>query len=204
MERDRIEEEGGINLYLAVENSPANAIDFLGLKPFWCGRLERKIRSFLTSEQDKRAWDRFVSGSKKDIILSDDEMKSIVESSTHFKQIRDQRNNACDSPRIPNWFALRETIDTAIGYPWEKSIGGVSIELKSTCVCRCLLWSAKINDYYNFDPKWLKTHRSLRGEIETILVRWAQVASGCGWKEFYHKGETSGNCGSGCNIAGAR
>ena len=201
IERDRIEEVGGINLYLAVDNSPANVIDFLGLKPLWCGRLERQIRSFLTSEQDRRAWDRFVAGTKQDIILSDDEMTSIVESSTHFKRARDKRKSACDLPNNPNWFAISDKIDTSIKHPWEKSIGGVLIEFRTTCVCRCLMWSAKINDYYDFDPKWLKTHRSRLAEFQTILVRWAQVASGCGWKEFYHKGETFGTCGSGCSSS---
>ena len=102
--------------------------------------------------------------------------------------------------RIPNWFALSDTVGDTIGAPWAASIGGVSITFIHTCACRCLIWSAKINDYYDFDPKWLKTHRTREAELKTILVRLAQVGSGCGWKEFYHKGETFGSGGSGCKA----
>ena len=201
MSRDPIQEEGGESLYLFVGNTPANGVDPDGLKPFYCGWLEGKIRSFLTSAKDIRAWNNFVSGSKKDIQLSDSEMKSIIKGSSKFAQKRDARKKQCDDSSTPNWFAVVDTISDTIGAPWSASIGGVSIKFTSTCVCRCLIWSAEINDYYDFDIKgvpYFSGRPDGEAEAKTWMVKIAQTCSLCGWEEFYHKGDTFGSCGSGC------
>jgi RHS repeat-associated protein len=199
--RDPIEEQGGINLYLFVSNDPINEIDFLGVT--LCNNLESKIRSYLNTPQDIRAFNRFVSGTKKDIILSQIEISSIINVTSKVSNRIKYLKNIClkSKKSSNNWFGKTESISDTVGAPWAASIGGVNVKLTTTCTpgC-CFYWKVSINDLYDFDIKGVPyiSGRSGDAELKTWLVKIAQVCSGCGWKEFYHKGDAYGAEGKGC------
>jgi len=103
IQRDPIEEEGGLNLFAFVQNEPISWVDSdgsvrlriprdPGILPWprprlprprlprlprpraaFCRWLSGQIRRFCPSSQDRRAWDRFVSRSGSDINLTEGE-----------------------------------------------------------------------------------------------------------------------------------
>jgi hypothetical protein len=222
MSRDPLGEIGGNNIYAFGEGDPINSFDPFGLCVEQCGSsfasisfpyiqiknplsgtharfcawLAGKIRSYLSTTEDIRGWNNFVAGGASDIDLSDSEMSSVLGLAENFKsEIRDQARRCCRSKS--GWSLSTTSIGDSIGAPWSASLGSVSITVKTECKNCTLTWTASIFDKYDFDPKWFSTHRSLDGELKTILVWAAQNASGCGWKEFHHKGSAMGF--TGCN-----
>ena len=136
LSRDPIDQKGGINLYSFVLNDPIDAFDLIGEKPFWCGPLEKKIRSYLSTPEELRAWDQFVNGSG-DIKLSVNEMDSIVNSSARYTTVLDAWMADCTKPWAA-WTDRVATIADTLGSPWAYAIGQLSITLKSSCHCGCL------------------------------------------------------------------
>jgi RHS repeat-associated protein len=208
--RDPIGQLGGNNLYALGGNDPLASVDPLGLcvgscvaamattrsamgiatpdiHKSLCTWLEGKIRGFLHSPEEISAWNRFVGGSANDIALSDTQMGSVLELASTFQAELQRQAQRCKTTSF-YWFSKKTTVGDMIGGPWTLAIGGVSIDLTTSCVCRTLTWEACIFDKYNFDPEWWKTHRSWSGEAQTILVWAAQNIGQCGWKEFHHKG----------------
>ena len=175
-------------------------------KPAWCSSLEALIRSFLKTPQDIRAWDNFVGdkwgGTGSPINLTTDETESIIYGSKEFNDKIAALKKSCEngSSTGTGWKNTVETVSTHAGEPWAASIGGVSIKLTSSCQCGCLSFKAEIDDRYDFDPLYFKTHRTVLNELKTIGVSWAQACSLCMWKEFDHKGFTHGRVGSGCSA----
>jgi len=213
LNRDPLGQIGGLNLYGYVGNAPVDSFDPFGLcegngcggmlaaaipgfdfkNPLpgvhknFCSWLEGKIRGYLTSKEDIRAWDRFVSGTVNDIELTDSEMASMLGAAAAFQAALQKQAEDCKSNPF-GWNNRTTQVGASVGAPWSASIGGVSIKLTTTCACRVLTWEACIFDKYDFDPEWFSTHRSREAEVKTILVWAAQNGAQCGWKEFYHKG----------------
>jgi len=210
LNRDPIGEVGGKNLYGCVVNDAINGSDPVGLCVGSCGTalavalpglnnplpdihntacnlLEEKIRGYLTSPQELRAWNRFVAGTAADIELSDREMDSVLGLASKFQAELNRQAQRCKRTHF-YWFDKKTAVNDAIGGPWALVLGSVTIQLKTSCACRTLTWEACIFDKYDFDPKWWNTHRSRTAEAQVILTRAAQVVGQCGWKEFYHKG----------------
>jgi hypothetical protein len=194
--RDPIGEEGGRNLYVFAYNTPVSAFDPDGrfsliLLPQLmhlakCAAMEALIESFLTSPQEIRAWRQFVGGTRWDINLSEEEMESILGLAGNFHQQIERLARECR--RGFEWQNRRTTIEDTIGEAWLLAIGRATVNLKTSCHCRILSWEACISDRYDFDPQWWNSQRTPIAEWETRLVWAAQVAGGCGWKEFNHVG----------------
>ncbi|WP_205880935.1 hypothetical protein [Limisphaera ngatamarikiensis] len=82
----------------------------------------------------------------------------------------------------------------AVGAPWELALGYVELTISTSCACGAFSFSVCLDDTYDFDPKWRKTHRSLKGEGATILVWAMQNRLACGWTPYqitgcYHGAE---------------
>ncbi|MCS7090624.1 MAG: RHS repeat-associated core domain-containing protein, partial [Limisphaera sp.] len=208
--RDPIGELGGKNLYAYVANDAVNASDPVGLCAGSCGTtlavalpgvknplpdihkglctwLEGKIRGFLSSAEDIRAWNRFVSGTANDIELTESEMGSVLGGAPAFQaELKKQAEDCKTNPFY--WFNRTTQVGDSIGSPWSASLGRVSIKLTTSCACRTLTWEACIFDKYDFDPTWFLGGREPTAEWHTILVWAAQNVGQCGWKEFHHKG----------------
>jgi len=212
--RDPIGEKGGKNLYSYGVNDAINSFDFVGLcvgscdsslgvsslslknqisdiHRGFCTWLERKIRGFLNSQEEIRAWDRFTSGTGIDIELTDFEIGSVLESAHTFKNEINKQSIDCKTKSF-YWFNSTIQISDSIGYPWSAALGRIFIKLTTSCSCRTLTWKACIFDKYDFDPTWFLGGKEPIAEIKTILVWAAQNIGQCGWKEFYHKGCKNG------------
>src|SRR5207247_9641261 len=111
LSRDPIGQIGSLNLHAYVGNAPVDSFDPFGLcqgngcvampaaaipgfgfkNPLTgahkssCTWLEGKIRGYLSSKEDIRAWDRFVGGTGNDIELTDSEMASAVRAAADFQ-----------------------------------------------------------------------------------------------------------------------
>ena len=196
LSRDPIDQKGGINLYSFVLNDPIDAFDLIGEKPFWCGPLEKKIRSYLSTPEELRAWDQFVNGSG-DIKLSVSEMDSIVNSSARYTTVLDAWMADCTKPWAA-WTDRVATIADTLGSPWAYAIGQLSITLKSSCHCGCLSFQTTIKDHYDFDIQGIPYlfGRPGSAEFAVWMVRIAQGCALCGWKEFDHIGWTGGSIGN--------
>ncbi|MBP7825197.1 MAG: RHS repeat-associated core domain-containing protein [Verrucomicrobia bacterium] len=152
-----------------------------------CNLLESTVRGFLSSTEDIRAWNRFVSGTKSDIELTESEMGSVLGAAAAFQaELKKQAEDCKTKPFY--WFNRTTQVGDSIGFPWTYSLGRVSIELTTSCACRTLSWKACIDDKYDFDPTWFLGDRKPLAETRTIMVWIAQHVGQCGWKEFYHKG----------------
>lgn len=211
-----------LHLTSFLANDPLNDSDILGLfgrprgilEPIPgggtifvpCSVLEAIIRSFTNSEQDHRAWDRFVSGSRNDLVLNEEEVESVLSaSSSQFNQHMDALRTRCVTLML-NWGLdsgdlQTDNVGVSVGPPWQKSIGRTTLKVHSACTCRCLCWFVEVDDLYNFDPDWIPRGRTVGAEVATILVRLAQVMSNCGWGEFTQKGVSEPHFeGPGCSA----
>ncbi|WCJ58189.1 RHS repeat-associated core domain-containing protein [Fontisphaera persica] len=210
LSRDPIGELGGNNLYACVANDTINLFDPVGLCAGSCGTtlavalpsfknplpdihkglctwLEGKIRGYLNTAEDIRAWNRFVSGTANDIELTESEMGTVLAAAPAFQaELKKQAQDCKTNPFY--WFNRTTQVGDSIGNPWSASIGRVTINLTTSCACRTLTWEACIFDKYDFDPTWFLGGRQPTAEMKTILVWAAQNVAQCGWKEFHHKG----------------
>ncbi|MGA4643315.1 RHS repeat-associated core domain-containing protein [Limisphaera sp. 4302-co] len=214
LSRDPVGDLGGENLYVYVANDGVSASDSVGLCAAWfraasavalpglknplpdidkdlCAWLEGKIRSFLSSSEDIRAWNRFVSGTGIDIELTESEMGSALVAAPAFQaELKKQAEDCKANPFY--WFNRTTQLADTIGPHWSASLGRVTITLTTSCACRTLTWEACIFDKYDFDPTWFLGGREVTAEIKTILVWVADKVSQCGWKACHHKGCKSG------------
>lgn len=85
-------------------------------------------------------------------------------------------------------------ISIAAPAPFQGSIGNTTLKVRYKCTkgaakC-CIHWAVTIKDRYDFDIKAIPGlgPRKPKAEGKTWLVRAAQVAGRCGWKEFDIKG----------------
>ena len=62
--RDPIGYTGGVNAYAYGNDTPLGNVDPLGLKPIWCGQLERLIRRQRRTQDEKTCWDHFTGGNR--------------------------------------------------------------------------------------------------------------------------------------------
>jgi RHS repeat-associated protein len=210
LSRDPIAEIGGRNIYAYVANDAVGGSDPVGLCAGSCGTtlavalpgfknplpdvhkglcawLEGKIRSYLSSPEDIRAWNRFISGTANDIDLTDSEMGSALGAAPAFQAELKKQAEDCKTTSF-YWFNRTTQVGASVGAPWSASLGRVSIKLTTSCACRTLTWEACIFDKYDFDPTWFFGGREPTAEMKTILVWAAQNVGQCGWKEFHHKG----------------
>ncbi len=226
--RDPIEEEGGVNLYHYVYNAGVNSYDLLGMlsanglfpneiprRMFpsefsslkgvhlkACQQLEQQIRSFCPSDKDKRAWDRFTSGTEKDVDLNNQEIDNLVNLSSKYLQHIDSLMADC-AHKGAKWENSVHNVSDDIGHPWSVAIGRTTLTINSSCCNGCLRWNVAIEDRFDFNIEllenpFLKTSRTPANELKTIMVRAAQEASRCGWREFYHRGNRSFTSGLMC------
>ena len=198
--RDPIEEAGGIVIYSYVNNSPLYEIDSLGLSTYnifdlmhdqLCEDAYRKIGSYLSTPQEKFAWDRYTNhgwlGRRRDIELSAEDVKIISESIGGVVDYVNSERGLCKNGMS---FSTSTSIGGTAPSPWIRAIGGVSIRVSTTCTNGCFSFAYNINDPYDFDIKGVPgfTSRSFSGEIATIGVRFTEICLQCGWQTFYHKG----------------
>jgi len=193
-----------------------NSLDPSGLS--MCSLVAGVIRSFLNTSQERTAWDNYVSGSGRNIRIPTEEMENIIGSNAAIVAHIDFRTKNCKGTcKIENncvgfWGPEWNTFSGTAPNPHTLSIGGYALEIEDKCECCCLTkgsgmfasidcgytyrWSAKLNDLYDFDPRWFATERAVSAEVKTAAVWAAQNALGCGWKTFYHKGSTSSHVGT--------
>jgi hypothetical protein len=166
-----------------------------------CRKLASLIQSFLTTQQDIGGWQNFVSGTGGDINLSEDQMTSLLSSVPEYANALSKIKSSCQSSG-----GYSGSVDGTAQNPWHLSIGRVHITVTASCSkCpKCNSVTASINDRYDFDPEvWstLSGHgRTILNETKTDLVRAAQLAGQCGWKEFNYTGSTTvkeGACSDG-------
>ena len=93
--RDPIAEQGGLNLYGMVKNNTLIAIDLNGLTaigPIYPGptpvptlpSIADIVRSFLHTDEERAAWDRYAAGTGQDYQLTTAEMDSVLAASPGF------------------------------------------------------------------------------------------------------------------------
>jgi RHS repeat-associated protein len=153
-----------------------------------CDTAAAIARSFLTSPEEIRAWDRFVSGKAPDVVeLTREEMGSVLSAAPKFQADLSVQAEECKTA-LSYWSDRTKQIDDSIGSPWTRALGQVTITVTTLCGCRALAWKACIDDKYDFDPTWFRGGRTRQAEVETILVWLAQNVGFCGWKEYRHKG----------------
>ena len=232
LSRDPLEGLGRANRYEYCRGSPARGLDSSGLVTIdppsdpgvfplprvhvpriditlpshadFCYWLESEIRCHLGTREGIRALNRFFSGTGQDIWLTRAEVEDAMsggQEDTLEKRL-DELKEKCASGQ--EWGLASETIRENLGHPWDEPLGHVDFELNHWCKSCCLTWGVFINDYYDFDPRGPFTDRSWKNEFRVTLVWGAQVTSGCGWKEFYHRGVAGGEEGEGCTQDGQR
>ncbi|NGO37791.1 RHS repeat-associated core domain-containing protein, partial [Limisphaera ngatamarikiensis] len=205
----------GAQPYAFVLNAPVFRYDVLGLVPpmevpWWppkcdppplpspCDVAAHLIRSFLSTPQEKAAWDRYVSGTGGTWKLSCSEMRSVLSAAraangmTVLDMIEAERRR-CEYGFLgyPNsdwwkshwWMSQRKEV-VAVGAPWECALGNVELTIYTACECNKFFYSVCLKDRYDFDPKWLETHRSWFGEFYVTVVWAAQNALKCGWRPY--------------------
>jgi hypothetical protein len=91
------------------------------------------------------------------------------------------------------WMSQRKEV-VAVGAPWELALGNVELTIYTECECNKFFFRVCLNDTYDFDAKWLETHRRW-GEVPVILVSAAQNALKCGWTPFEFTGCYATGCG---------
>ena len=200
LNRDPIEEDGGANLYCFVQNASIFAYDALGqrrsnlpgiIMDALCEDAYNFAKRFLNTSQEFRAWDRYTNhgwrGRNRDIELSAAEVQSIAESINEVVSHVQARRGACKKGVS---FSDLNSIGGAAPEPWIKALGGVSIEVSTSCNNGCFSYGYSINDLYDFDTKGLSGFKSRgwAGQLGTIGVNWTETCLKCDWQTFYHKG----------------
>ena len=201
--RDPMEEDGGVNLYCFVENAPPFSYDAFGMRRSnligivldgLCEDAYNFAKRFLHTPQELRAWDRYTKhgwrGRSNDIELTPDEVKAIAESVNAVTAYVQEKRSSCKK-------GIKFSVSTSIGgaapSPWVKALGGVSIQVSTSCNDGCFSYVYDINDLYDFDIKGLSGFKSRgwAGQLGTIGVNWTETCLKCDWQTFYHKGAYS-------------
>ncbi len=200
LNRDPIEEDGGLNLYGFCGNGAVYSYDLLGeqrtnlpgiILDSLCEDAYRFARSRLQTAQERRAWDRYTKHgymySSRDIELSPKEVKSIAESINAVVIYIKNERHACSNGAS---FFKSKSIGGSAPPPWIKAIGGVSINVSTRCKNGCFSYEYSINDLYDFDIKGVPgfTSRDWKGELGTIGVNLSGTCLQCDWQTFYHRG----------------
>ena len=200
LNRDPIEEDGGVNLYAFVRNAPSFSYDAFGQRRSnlpgivldgLCEDVYNYAKRSLHTAQEIRAWDRYTNhgwqGRNRDIELTGGEVKSIAES---IEAVNSYVNAARSKCRKCETFSQSTSIGGSAPAPWVGAIGGVSIGVTVSCYKGNFSYEYRIKDLYDFDIKGVPgfTSRSFTGEGKTILVNLAQTCLNCDWQTFYHKG----------------
>ena len=189
--RDPIEEDGGANLYCFVQNASTFTYDAFGLRrsnlpgilmDSMCEDAYNFAKRFLNTVQEFRAWDRYTNhgwrGRNRDIELSAAEVQSIAESINEVVSHVQARRGACKKGVS---FSELNSIGGAAPEPWIKALGGVSIEVSTSCNNGCFSYGYLINDLYDFDTKGLSGFKSRgwAGQLGTIGVNWTETCLKC-------------------------
>ncbi len=198
LNRDPIEEDGGVNLYCFVENAPSFSYDAFGQRRSslpgivldgLCEDAYNFAKRFLNTTQEFRAWDRYTNhgwrGRSRDIELSGGEVKFIAESIDKVNSYVDAARSRCEKCQT---FNESTTIGGSAPAPWVKALGGVSIGVTTSCNKGDFSYEYHIKDLYDFDIKGFNTSRTAEGEFGTILVNLTQSCLQCDWQTFYHRG----------------
>ena len=200
LNRDPIEEDGGLNLYCFVENSPLQFYDAFGQRRAnlpgivldrWCEDVYNHAMDVMRTAEERRAWNRYTKhgwrGRNDDIELSATEVKNIAESITAVVSYVQEKRSSCKKGMS---FAISTSIGGDAPPPWRLALGGVSVGVTTSCNDGCFSYEYRINDLYDFDVKGVPgfTSRTIKGEFYTILVRSAEFCLQCDWQTFYHKG----------------
>jgi RHS repeat-associated protein len=177
------------------------------IHPTICDELARKIRGYLPPGKAREYWDHFTSGSGTTLALNQTDVFIIVSSSAAFLQLVRQLSALClkEAPDEP--IPGTRTVGVQTPPPYSVYLATVKVTLTYTCTCDCFEWAAQVEDTFNFDPRGLPlplpgwvpgaTDRDAAAEFKTILVRAAQIAGQCGWKQFSITGKmtsTEGDC----------
>jgi hypothetical protein len=194
----------GMSLYEYVRSDATNRLDPRGQDawsragkwlpqqwPAWirCPAIEAAIRTRV-SGKGRRAWNRFVSGTGKDITLSSGEMDRALATESSGNLIRKMMQLKKECKKTTQWKGKKSVAEGCLTTgTWAGAIGGMEVHIESDCKCGCLKFTLSINDEYDF-KNMIAPHRSWKADYKTSLVRMAQVFSGCGWEEFFHKGST--------------
>ena len=204
LNRDPLEEVGGINLYTFCGNGSAYSYDSLGeyrvnlpgiILDALCEDAYRFARKQLNTSQELRAWDRYTKHgymySDRDIKLLPEEVKFIAES---IRAVAAYVSAKRDESKKGQSFSETKSFGGSAPAPWVKAIGGVSVKVTAISKGGCFSYKYDINDLYDFDVKGVPgfTSRSAGGEAATIMVKWAETCLKCDWKTFYHKGIYNG------------
>ena len=200
LNRDPMEEEGGVNLYCYVGNAASIFYDAFGQRRSnlpgiildgLCEDAYNFAKRFLNTTQEFRAWDRYTNhgwrGRNRDIDLSPSDVKLISEAISDVVSYVQTKRSACKKGVV---FSESKPIGGSAPPPWVKAIGGVSVKVSTSCDNGCFSYEYRINDLYDFDIKGVPgfTSRDWRGELGTIGVNLSGTCFQCDWQTFYHKG----------------
>jgi RHS repeat-associated protein len=217
LNRDPIGEQGGVNLYGYVDNSPILWTDNYGLfintllgpsrdgsirrpgyisgrNPYQlsrsqCEYFENVIMSRMNTKEEKLAWQHYITASG-DIEISKNEWSKILFGNRIFNERIATLKSDCTSS--VSWASKAETFFGGDSpNPWRLAIGRYDIILTHSCEKGCLKWKAELNDLYNFDRRdWLfnKQGREAGAELKTRAVELLTDVSCSHWESFYHKG----------------
>ena len=199
LNRDPIEEDGGVNIYCFVGNAPSLSFDAFGQRRSnlpgivldgLCEDAYNHAKRFLHTAQEFRAWDRYTKhgwrGRNRDIELTDGEVKFIAESINNVNSYVNAAMSRCKTCRT---FNESTTIPGTAPAPWVGAIGGVSVGVTTSCNNGDFSYEYRINDLYDFDIKGFPgfTSRSFWGEVATIGVNLAGTCLQCDWQTFYQR-----------------
>jgi hypothetical protein len=203
--------------YGYADNNPANYIDPSGLSIFptgvagtiitqrllrtYCAALSRLVERFgIKNPTDARAWRHFTGGSGRDLWISLQEMRQIMAASPNFTSLVSIAAEECETLGTSTVQTTTLVVEQSLPVPWTVALGRIAIKVTFTCECSCLNVQARINDRFDFDPRYLG-ERELFNEVKTRAVWLAQRIGDlgkCGWKEFNFKGLYIDEMGSGC------
>ncbi len=204
LQRDPIEEEGGVNCYISCLNDTVMYFDVCGwygsnlpgvLQWGYCENAYNYALEHLHTPQERAAWERYTNhgwrSADRNIHLSPEDVQHIAMSinavSVYIKRKRESCKNG-------GKFEDSTSIGGSAPAPWVLAIGGVSININASCDDGCFSYCLSINDLYDFDIKGIPgfTSRSAKGEIVTWLVSISETCLQCDWATFYHVGSFCG------------
>ncbi|MGQ9652424.1 MAG: RHS repeat-associated core domain-containing protein, partial [Phycisphaerae bacterium] len=212
LSRDPIEERGGAHLYSFVANCPVTGLDPLGQRNWytkmWCWCLQRAVAACVRGHTDT-AWRNFtgMSGTRTDpITLSSSDMDEVLSEYDVRDEMIEPLIEECKAsatgwatPKTTkkgldagNWSGYRYLY--YYGDPsWGAALGGVTFTVESTCNAstKSLAWKASLRDEWDFD-NWRSGVTQLPRNVIVLMVKGPNWLLDCGWKNFYHVGQKSG------------